>query len=52
MDFEEQKEQKEKDCTDCVHFGCCYLRRHRENKEDVTPCKDIESIEKWEIKEK
>lgn len=35
------EEQKEKDCTDCMYFGCCYLRRHRENKEDLTPCKDI-----------
>lgn len=30
------------DCTNCIHYGHCYLRRHREDKEDVTPCKDIE----------
>ena len=38
------KDQNEKDCTDCLHFGSCYLRRHRENKEDYTPCEDIEVI--------
>lgn len=34
------------DCTDCIHYGICYLRRHRANKDDVTPCEDIETIEK------
>ena len=37
-------EQKENDfdCTDCLHYAVCYLRRHRANKEDVTPCESIE----------
>ncbi len=39
------EEKKEKDCTDCIHYGICYLRRHRENKDDVTPCKDIETLD-------
>ena len=40
-------EQKTKDCTDCVHFANCYLRRHRKNKDDVTPCEDIE-LNPWD----
>lgn len=36
------EENKTKDCTDCVHFTNCYLRRHRKNRDDVTPCEDIE----------
>ena len=41
------EEQNEKDCTDCVHFANCYLRRHRENKDDVTPCEAIE-LNPWD----
>lgn len=34
-------EEKEKDCTDCMHFGTCFLIRHREAG-NVEPCKDFE----------
>lgn len=40
------EEQNEKDCTNCLYFGSCYLRRRRENKEDLTPCEDIIIISK------
>lgn len=36
------KADRSYDCTDCKHYAICYLRRHRSNPEDVTPCKDIE----------
>ena len=39
--------EKKIDCTDCVHFTNCYLRRHRENKDNVTPCEDIE-LNPWD----
>lgn len=39
---EDKKKDKSYDCTDCKHFGICYLRRNRANREDVTPCDDIE----------
>ena len=35
---------QEKDCTDCKHFGCCYLRRKKNNNE---PCEDFE-VDDWE----
>ena len=41
------EEQKTKDCTDCVHFTNCYLRRHRKDISDVTPCEDIE-LNPWD----
>lgn len=41
-----QSEEKKPDCTDCIRYGICYLRRHRANKDDVTPCEDIETIDK------
>ena len=31
------------DCTDCKHYGGCYLRQHKDNDE---PCKDIE-LDEW-----
>lgn len=37
-----KKKEKSYDCTDCKHFSICYLRRNRANREDVTPCDDIE----------
>ena len=37
-----KKKERSYDCTDCKHFGICYLRRNRANREDVTPCDDIE----------
>lgn len=37
-----KKKEKSYDCTDCKHFGNCYLRRHRSNRDDATPCDDIE----------
>ena len=42
------EEEKKPDCTDCIHYSICYLRRHRENKEDVTPCEDIETLDNKE----
>lgn len=38
----DKKKDRSYDCTDCKHFGICYLRRNRANREDVTPCDDIE----------
>ena len=43
---EEQNEKDCTNCTDCLYFGSCYLRGRRENKEDLTPCKDIIIISK------
>lgn len=37
-----KKKDKSYDCTDCKHYAICYLRRNRSNRDDVTPCKDIE----------
>ena len=36
--------EKEKNCTDCRHFGNCWLRRH---KKDNKPCEDFE-LEEWD----
>jgi len=35
----EELKQREKNCTDCRHFGNCCLRRHKDNDE---PCEDFE----------
>ena len=43
---EEQNEKDCTNCTECLYFGSCYLRGRRENKEDLTPCKDIIIISK------
>jgi hypothetical protein len=29
------------DYTDCLHYGICFLRRHREAR-NIEPCKDFE----------
>lgn len=36
--------EEQKNCTDCKHFGMCWLRRHKDNDE---PCEDFE-VEEWE----
>lgn len=41
-----KKKDKSYDCTDCKHYSICYLRRNRANREDVTPCDDIE-LDEW-----
>lgn len=35
-------EEKKIDCTDCIHYAICYLRRHRKDKDNLTVCEDIE----------
>ena len=40
----DKEEQKKKNCTDCRHFGMCWLRRHKDNDE---PCEDFE-LEEWD----
>lgn len=41
-------DKKKYDCTDCVHFSICYLRRH--GKTDNVACDDIE-LNPWDKKE-
>lgn len=38
------------DCTDCVHFSVCYLRKH--GKTDNVACDDIELNPWYNEKEK
>lgn len=31
-------EEEKKNCTDCKHFGMCWLRRHKDNDEPCEQC--------------
>lgn len=50
MKMKEKSENKKYDCTDCVHFSVCYLRRH--GKTDNVACDDIELNPWYNEKEK
>lgn len=41
---------KEEKNIDCIHYATCYLRRHRQNKDDLTACEDIEVFDMEESK--
>jgi len=48
MKTNQTKQSTKYDCTDCIHFGVCYLRRH--GKTDNVACDDIE-LDHWNKEE-
>lgn len=44
MDDEKQKSINEHDCTDCLHFGACFLIAHGRDPKD--PCEHFR-LEPW-----